>query len=144
MRAVEGKTEISHIPDWYQWERECVREELVNGTYRLDVPVDIYMMVNTKCIYKVGNGNLLHTREGFHLTGCEGKLDYRQAPSASYSLYSDFFWYEIGDVICIGNSDAQYYCFPKTKGDIVAKTRLAAEELYKLTKNERKRKDAVG
>jgi len=26
----------------------------------------------------------------------------------------------------------QYYCLPKEKGDVVAKARLAAEELYKL------------
>ena len=36
-------------------------------------------------------------------------------------------------MICIGNHDALYYCFPKD-GDVVAKTRLAAEELYKLKK----------
>ena len=64
-------------------------------------------------------------------------MDYSQKPSASYSLYSDYYWYEIGDMICIGNTDALYYCFPKEGGDVVAKTRLAAEELYKLT---RKRK----
>ena len=52
---------------------------------------------------------------------------------APYSLYSDFYWYEIGDVICIGDARAQYYCFPQNCGDIVAKTRLATEELYKLT-----------
>ena len=34
--------------------------------------------------------------------------------------------------ICIGDNSALYYCFPKSGGDIVAKTRLAAEELYKL------------
>ncbi len=44
----------------------------------------------------------------------------------AYSLYSDFFWYEIGDVICIGDTKTQYYCIPKDCGDIVAKTRLAA------------------
>lgn len=143
MRALSGETEIPHIPDWYQWERSCVRQELVDGTYHLDVPVDIYMMVNTKCIYKVGTGRLLHTKEGFHLTGCEGKLNYQQSPNASYSLYSDFFWYEIGDVICIGNAEVQYYCFPQVQGDIVAKTRLAAEELYKLTADSRKKKTTV-
>ena len=36
-------------------------------------------------------------------------------------------------MICIGNKDALYYCFPKG-GDVVAKTRLAAEELYKMKK----------
>lgn len=127
-------TEFTHIPDWYRWQRECVRQELTEGTYKLEVPVKIYMMVNTDCIYQVGEGVLTHSREGFHLTGCDGKLDYMQEPIASYSLYSDFYWYEIGDVISIGNARAQYYCFPQNCGDIVAKTRLATEELYKIVK----------
>ena len=130
--ATGGQLQFTHIPDWYRWERECVRQELEAGTYRLEVPVTIHMLVNTDCVYQVGEGTLVHTREGFHLTGCDGRLDYRQEPQASYSLYSDFYWYEIGDVICIGDVRAQYYCFPQNCGDIVAKTRLATEELYKL------------
>lgn len=125
---------FTHIPDWYRWERECVRQELLDGTYRMEVPVAIYMMVNTDRIYQVGEGVLTHSRKGFHLTGCDGKLDYVQEPLASYSLYSDFYWYEIGDMISIGNEKVQYYCFPKESGDIVAKARLATEELYKLVK----------
>ena len=128
-----GQLRFTHIPDWYRWERECVRQELEAGTYRLEVPVAIYMLVNMNCVYQVGEGTLVHTKEGFHLTGCDGRLDYRKEPMASYSLYSDFYWYEIGDVICIGDARAQYYCFPQNCGDIVAKTRLATEELYKLT-----------
>lgn len=135
MQALDGETEYAHIPDWYRWERECVREELQEGRYRLDVPVDICMMVDTKCIYRVGTGRLTHTAEGFHLTGCGGQLDYIQKPIASYSLYSDYYWYELGDMICIGNSEILYYCFPQTEGDVVAKTRLAAEELYKMAKS---------
>ena len=91
------------------------------------------MLVNTDCVYKVGEGRLVHDAGGFHLTGCEGRLDYIQKPAASYSLYSDYFWYELGDMICIGGAKALYYCFPET-GCPVAKTRLAAEELYKLTR----------
>lgn len=138
LEAVEGETEFSHVPDWYRWERECVRRELEEESYRLDVPVDIYMMVNTKSIYKVGSGRLTHTTEGFHLTGCDGKLDYAQKPSASYSLYSDYYWYEVGDMICIGNTEVLYYCFPREGGDVVAKTRLATEELYKMVRSNRR------
>lgn len=132
----ENESEFTHIPDWYRWERECVRQELMSGAYRMEVPVTIYMMVNTERIYQVGEGVLIHSREGFHLTGCGGKLDYVQEPLSSYSLYSDFYWYEIGDVISIGDEKVQYYCFPQGCGDIVAKARLATEELYKLVKAE--------
>ena len=137
MRALTGDTEFPHIPDWYAWERACVRRELMEGVYRLDVPVDIRMLVDQKCVYSVGGGRLVHDRAGFRLTGCDGKLEYRQAPGASYSLYADYLWYEIGDVICIGDVDTLYYCFPKGDGDVVAKTRLATEELYKLEKTDK-------
>lgn len=66
------------------------------------------------------------------MTGCNGRLDINTTVRESYSLYSDYFWYEIGDVICIGNGDLLYYCFPEDKKVNVAKARLAAEELYKL------------
>ncbi|MBQ5340406.1 MAG: 1-acyl-sn-glycerol-3-phosphate acyltransferase [Oscillospiraceae bacterium] len=131
MHALEGETEFPHVPDWYAWEREEVRRSLLDGTYLLDTDVSIGMMVDHKYIYMVGDGHLVHDVNGFRLTGCDGKLDYEQKPLESYSLYSDYFWYEIGDVICIGNKDCLYYCFPKKEG-VVAKTRIAAEELYKI------------
>lgn len=133
---------FDHIPDWFAWERACVRRELEEGTYSLRLPVDIRVMVNTDCIYEVGSGVLTHSKEGFHLTGCDGKLEYTQSPQASYSLYSDYFWYELGDMICIGDGEILYYCFPKEKCDVAAKARLAAEELYKMTLPIKKRLEA--
>ncbi len=125
---------FDHIPDWYTWQRGEVRKEIENGEYRLDIPVDICMQIDNKCIYRVGEGNLVHDSEGFTLKGCGGELEYTKKAASLYSLYSDFNWYEIGDVICIGDKKTLYYCFPKVKGDFVAKTRLATEEIYKLSK----------
>jgi len=130
---------FTHVPDWYNWEREFVKQELLSNNYRLDVDVTIRIMKDMNYIYEVGDGHLTHDSEGFTLTGCDGKLNYSQSPLASYGLYSDYFWYELGDMICIGNEEMLYYCFPKEAGDIVAKTRLAAEELYKIKKKEVKK-----
>ncbi len=137
MRATSGETEISHIPDWYRWERDCVKEEITNGSYCLDIDVHIYAMIDTRCIYDVGEGRLTHNRSGFRLSGVDG-LDYTQKPLSSYSLYADYYWYKLGDIICIGNNDILYYCFPKADHDVVAKTRLAAEEMYKLIYGEKR------
>ncbi len=138
--AADGNTEFDHVPDWFAWERNCVREELEDGTYRLNIPVDICILKGTRKLYRVGEGTLQHSREGFVLDGCDGKLHYTQKPLASFSLNADYYWYEIGDVICIGDNDALYYCFPKCKKDVVAKTRLAAEELYKMVRPVRVRR----
>lgn len=138
LHAQTGRTEFPHIPDWYRWERDCVRQELASGDYRLETGVRIGMMVDRKAIYLVGEGVLRHDRNGFVLDGCGGKLHYEQKPLASYGLYADYYWYELGDMICIGKRDCLYYCFPETDG-VVAKTRLAAEELFRLCREEKHR-----
>lgn len=130
----------NHIPDWYNWERQEVKKEIINGTYRLNIPVNIGVMIDYNSIYMVGQGRLEHNINGFHLTSTDGEIDYTQSPLSCYSLYSDFFWYEIGDMICIGNNDILYYCFPIQSGDIVAKTRMAAEEIYKISSENKKSK----
>ena len=137
LHALEGETEYPHIPHWFAWEREQVRKELDNGTYVLDTDVQIGIMVDHKAVYMVGDGHLHHDENGFRLTGCDGKLQYEQGPLTCYSLYADYYWYEIADVICIGNRDIQYYCFPKTNVS-VAKARMAVEELYKSKKLRRR------
>ena len=134
MKALSGETEISHIPDWYRWERQQVRQEILDGTYHLSEDVDIAIQVDYKAIYKVGEGHLTHDANGFHLTGCDGKLDYFQKPQSSYTLYADYYWYEIADCICIGDNEVHYFLFPKNPEVSVAKLRLATEEMYKLHK----------
>ncbi len=139
LQADDGDTAFSHIPNWYDWEREQVKKEIESGTYRMEVPVNIGMLIDYRALYMVGEGKLTHTAEGFILSGCDGKLQYTQGPLACHSLNADYYWYEIGDVICIGNQHALYYCFPKDGQDVVAKARLATEELYKLKKSARVR-----
>jgi hypothetical protein len=133
LKGINVEPKFTHIPDWFAWEREQLREELENGTYQLDVPCDIAILKDSKALYMVGTGTLHHDANGFVLDGCDGKLHYEQSPNASYSVNSDYYWYEIGDIVSIGTNDCLYFCFPK-EGDIVAKTRIAAEELYKLSK----------
>jgi hypothetical protein len=133
LKGINVEPKFTHVPDWFRWEREQIKEEIANGTYALDVPCDIAVLKDSKALYMIGTGRLHHDNNGFILDGCDGKLHYEQAPSASYSVNSDYFWYEIGDIVSIGTNDCLYFCFPK-EGDIVAKTRLAAEELYKLSK----------
>ena len=133
LSAKDADTVYPHIPDWYRWQRDCVRKELEEGTYLLDTDVDIAVQVNLDGVCMIGEGHLTHDLDGFHLTGGDGKLDYSQSPVHSHTLYSDYYWYEIGDVIGIGDNEFSYFCFPK-KNVSVTKARLATEELYKMKK----------
>ena len=135
----EAAYDFSYISDWYRWERDMVKKEIAEGKYYLDIPVDIIAVKDLHAAYQIGEGRLVHSVNGFDLTGCNGELEYHQSAKNSYSLYADYFWYEIGDMVSIGTMDIQYYCFPKDKSVNVAKVRLATEEMYKLSIPERLR-----
>lgn len=132
MKSLNKDGVFDHIPDWYDWERNEVKKEIESGAYKLDTEVDIYMLVDYKALYNVGYGRLYHDEKGFLLTGCNGELVYRQSPLSSYTVNSDYYWYEIGDMISIGNKRQLFYLFPKGKKVNVAKVKLAAEEFYKI------------
>lgn len=134
LEATDGETIFKHIPDWCKWERNCVKEEIIADTYSFSKDVDIYMMVDTYSIYKVGDGHLSFDKNGYNLTGCNGKLNYHQNVLATHTINVDFYWYQIGDTISIGDSKALYYCFPKDGSNVACKVRYAQEELYKILK----------
>ena len=129
-----GKTRFPLVTDWFRWQRECVKRELEADAYALDIPVDIAVQVDTRALYRVGEGRLTHTKEGLRLTGCEGTLDVSQRAEHAYSVNVDFNFYEIGDVVSFGTTRAIYYAFPKDAAVPVAKIRLAAEEAYRMQK----------
>lgn len=137
LSAKEGVTEFSRVTDWYDWQRECVRDEILEGEYFTDLPVDILMTLTDYKFYRVGEGRLRHTVDGFVLDGCDGQLHYEHKPLCSHTVNSDFYFYQIGDVVSFGNSEHLFYCFPKTEGDIVCKLRLAAEEIYKIRRHDK-------
>ena len=131
--AAENTEEsFSHVPDWYKWEREEVKKEIESGEYGLDTPVDIWISVDTKGVYGVGSGRLVHSKDGFKLTSDDGEINYEQKPMHSHSICSDFNFYERGDIIALSGPECIYYCFPKSNDVAVAKARLAAEEYYKI------------
>jgi len=138
----ESPAVYDHIPDWYAWERRMVAEDIKSGKYLMEFDADILVLRDMKAMYDIGRGHLKHDNEGFVLTGADGTEYLRRSPEMNYSLYADYYWYELGDIICIGTNDMLFYCFPDKDARIpVAKARLATEELYKFVKaNKRSRR----
>lgn len=137
MKCDGSDFELSHIPHWYNWQREAVAEEIKKGEYNIQCEVKIGVMRDFKAYYEIGEGILTHNINGFSLSGCDGKLNYTHSPLASHTINADFYWYTKGDCISIGNRDMLYYCFPKDNTP-VAKFRLAAEEIYKIKRAEKR------
>lgn len=135
LSALDGETEFSHIPDWYEWERECVRQEILDGTYKYEDTVHIHSLPGVEFI-DLGEGRVTHDLEnGFIVEGHYNGHDYRiQRQSKSlYTLHNEFLYKKLGKADCFDVSvkDESLYCIPSQK-DVVTKLMLATEEIYKI------------
>ena len=135
LKNISGnETIFNHIPTWNAWQRNCVKEEIINNTYLLDEDVDLYAIKNFKTVYEIGRAHLKQTKDELVLTDNNENHLFTQPMKSLYTLNTDFHWYQIADTICIGDENTRYYCAFKNHQNFVSKARMATEENFKLNK----------
>ncbi len=141
LSAVEGETEFPHIPDWYEWQREQVKQEILSGKYYFEDKVNIDSLPNAKGYMPLGEGSLTHDIHGFHLKGqdIDGSLDLIKEPLSMYGLHIEYDYMGRGDCIDLSTLEDTYYIYPLTKSNVVTKLHFAVEEIYKIEKEKLKK-----
>lgn len=138
LRALNGETEFTHIPDWFDWEREQVRKQIENGEYSFEDEVEVYSLPRCWTFKKLGKAKLTHDPEnGFVLEGFYNGKPYRvqRIPAQTNSLHIeyDYCYIKPFDCVDISTEKDSFYCYP-TKKDVVTKLAFATEEIFKMKK----------
>ncbi len=136
LTALNGETEFSHIPDWFEWERGQVREQIANGTYSFSDDVEVYSMPRCWRFMKLGKARLTHdSKNGFILEGNYRNEDYRiqRTPLQTNSLHIeyDYCYIKPFDCVDISTENDSFYCYPKSQ-NVVTKLGFATEEIYRI------------
>ena len=133
LHALEGETEFSHIPDWSNWERECVREEIVNGTYYFEDEVRVETLPGSWRFYKQGMGKLIQTPEGTTVKCNYYGEDHTLVRTAKdlESMHIEYDYLKRGDCVDISIPDDSFWCY-LSKRDAITKISFATEEIHKL------------
>lgn len=136
LHAVDGETEFSHIPDWSNWERECVREEIENGTYYFEDDVRIETLPNAWKFYKQGMGKLIQTPEETRIECNYYGEPYVLSRSAKNleSMHIEYDYLGKGDCVDISIPDDSFWCY-LSKRDAITKISFATEEMHKSAMN---------
>jgi ribosomal protein L37AE/L43A len=139
LTALSGKTEFSHIPDWYEWQRQNVKEEIMRGEYSLEIPVNIDSLPNSKGFYRLGEGVLKHDEKGFLLTAKFGDVDFslHKPVLENYSVHIEYDYFGKGDAVSLSTQNDTFYLFPINIKNIITKIHFAVEELFKQAKVKR-------
>ena len=134
LRALEGETEFSHIPDWYAWERANVRAEVERGDYRFRCRARVDALPNARRFLDLGMAELRHDMTGFTLTGTEPDGKPYEVHIAARTQYSCHIEYEYlgkhGDCVDLNTDKDTLYVYPQDCEFSVTKLALATEELY--------------
>ncbi len=133
LKAESGDTEFSHIPDWYEWEREQVRKEVQDARYHIELKCHVNSIPNAKKIIPIGNGTLIHDMSGFKVQGTGKYGDFSMVREAN-ELYSCHIEYNYlgkhGYCVDLNTLEDTYYIYPDGGDFSVTKMALATEELY--------------
>ena len=128
----KGSTIFSHIPDWFEWERKMVKQEIIDGKYSIQLEVDIDVLPNSSGFYRLGIGALTHNKFGYTLEGAGFKVE--KPVIANFGVHIEYDYFGRGDGISFSTNDQTYYMYPKDQTYSVTKFHFASEELYKLAK----------
>lgn len=143
LTAEDGETEYSHIPDWFKWEREKVREEVRSGKYRFESEVEVHTLPNAKRFYSHGKGKLVQTENGTVLDctayGKPVHIEWGAAELESVHIEYDYPFNKkkykhniLGDCVDISTNDDSYWLHPVGKRLQLTKISFATEEIYEF------------
>lgn len=82
-----GKFE--RVTDWYGWQKECVREELQNGTYNFDLTFDAQKLVGKKYV-ELGEATITHDASGITARIGEQTLFFKRGLFYTLSFNNDY------------------------------------------------------
>lgn len=146
LTALEGETEFSHIPDWFDWERQQVCEQIARGEYSFEDEVEVYSLPRCWRFIHLGKAKITHDPEnGFVLEGHYNGAPYRvqRTPIENNSLHIEYDYCYIKPYDCfdISTDKDSFYCYP-TKPNVITKLGFAVEELYRIKHEATKKKPA--
>ena len=134
LQALDGETEFDYIPDWFEWERQQVRQQIENGTYSYSDEVEVHSLPRVWRYIPLGKARLTHDAEnGFVLEGEYRGKTYRiqRTPLQINSLHVEYDFGPLGkkDYLDISTENDSFYCRP-SQSDVITKLAFATEEIY--------------
>ena len=82
---------FSKVTDWYQWQTECVREEVAGEDYRFEGFFRAEKLVGKKYV-DMGEAKITHDREGIYATFAGETLHYKAGVFYTLSFNNDYVY----------------------------------------------------
>ena len=134
---------FEHVPSWYEWQREMVKQEILEGKYSFEDDVHNYSLPHPKKFIDLGQAHVTHNyNDGFKIVGNYNGQAYeiQKSPLEMYSLHVEYdcVFLNKRDLFSLSTFNDTFYMEP-TQKNVLTKLSIATEEIYKLHKEKLKK-----
>ena len=141
LKCLEGESIFNYPSEWYKWEKECVKQEVLNGTYHFedDVRVEKLMGAGIGFVAQEGNYHLTHDIDnGFVVKGVDNDFEYHRSSLQSYAIHIEYDYLDRGAFLELADLKDTYFIYPSNKASYLTKIHFAVEHIYDYKKNQLK------
>ena len=142
LKNIVCDTKYHRISDWYRWEKECVKKEVLDGTYHFedDVRVEKLLGAGIGFVPQEGNYHLTHDiKEGFIIKGKDNDFIYKRSSLQSYAIHIEYNYEDRGAFLELADAHDTYFIYPLTKANHLTKIHFAVEHIYDYLKEQLKK-----
>ena len=133
-----GETKFNLVSEWYKWEKECVKEEVLEGTYHFEdeVRVEKLMGAGIGFVPLKGKYHLTHDiDEGIIAKGVDNDFEFKRSSLQSYAIHIEYNYEDRGAFLELADANNTYFIYPLNKANHLTKIHFAVEHIYDLQKN---------
>ena len=140
LKCLNAEGKFDYPSKWYNWEKEEVRKEVVNGTYHFEDEVRVEKLIGAKVgfVPQEGKYYLTHTIEdGITVKGDNG-FEYHRSSLQSYAIHIEYNYLGRGAFIDLATADDSWFVYPLNKPLYITKVHFAVECIYDHLKSKLK------
>ena len=141
LKCTDGESKFIYPSDWYKWEKECVKKEVLDGTYHFedDVRVEKLLGAGIGFVPQEGNYHLTHDiEEGFIVKGTDNNFEFHRSSLQSYALHIEYNYEDRGAFLELADDRDTYFIYPLKKASSLTKLHFAVEHIYDYKKEKLK------
>ena len=137
LQCLDGESKFHYPSEWYKWEKECVKKEVIEGTYHFedDVRVEKLLGAGIGFVPQEGHYHLTHTIEdGFDVKGIDNDFNFHRSSLQSYALHIEYHYLDRGAFLELADLKDTYFIYPLNKAAELTKIHFAVEHIYDYQK----------
>ena len=133
LKCLNDETKFEYPSQWYKWEKECVKKEVIEGTYHFEDDVRVEKLLGAKIgfVPQEGHYHLTHDIEGgFVVKGVDNDFVFRRSSLQSYALHIEYNYLDRGAFLELADTKDIFFIYPLNKPEQLTKIHFAVEHIY--------------